>query len=394
MLKFRLLVLIACSILVLSPSPTLCATPQQMTPLLLAVPDAPVPFRGSDGLTHLVYELSVTNFSSGNTEVRKVEVLGDGVVLQTLDAASVASRLQPVGSRQSVSTLARSAQALLFLSIALPPGAAVPQNLTHRVEAHYSAAPPAHQLFTVTGGAVRVDRQPVATFGPPLAGDNYISADSCCDAIRHTRAALPINGRVVVAQRFAVDWEQLNAAHQVYSGPREKLESYTIFGKPALAVADAAVALIVKGLGEQTPGKYPVDISPEDADGNAVILDLGQHRYALYAHLQSDSIHLKPGDKVKRGEVIGLVGNSGNSLAPHLHFHVMDSELSLASNGLPYEIDQFTVTANSPGTAAFDEVEASGKPLAISPITPPHVVKDALPLDQLIVSFAPPNTPH
>ena len=106
MLKFRLLVLIACSILVLSPSPTLCATPQQMTPLLLAVSDAPVPFLGSDGLTHLVYELSVTNFSSGNTEVRKVEVLGDGVVLQALDAASVASRLQPVGSRQSVSTWA------------------------------------------------------------------------------------------------------------------------------------------------------------------------------------------------------------------------------------------------------------------------------------------------
>jgi murein DD-endopeptidase MepM/ murein hydrolase activator NlpD len=47
---------------------------------------------------------------------------------------------------------------------------------------------------------------------------------------------------------------------------------------------------------------------------------------------------VKEGDRVKRGQVLGLLGNSGNSTAPHLHFHVCDSApvVALASEGLPY----------------------------------------------------------
>ena len=45
-----------------------------LTPLILAVENAPVPFRGSDGNTHLVYELFVTNFSSGSAAVEGVEI--------------------------------------------------------------------------------------------------------------------------------------------------------------------------------------------------------------------------------------------------------------------------------------------------------------------------------
>ena len=75
------------------------APAEQMTPLLLAVNDAPVPFHASDGRTHLVYELAMTNFSSGDVAIQKLEVLGDGAVLQILDAAAVAQRLQPAGLR-------------------------------------------------------------------------------------------------------------------------------------------------------------------------------------------------------------------------------------------------------------------------------------------------------
>ncbi len=80
----------------------------RLTPLLLAVQDAPVPFMGSDGRVHLVYELGMTNFSSADIAVEKVEVLGDGETLQTLDTAAVAGRLQPAGLRESVGTLTKS----------------------------------------------------------------------------------------------------------------------------------------------------------------------------------------------------------------------------------------------------------------------------------------------
>jgi murein DD-endopeptidase MepM/ murein hydrolase activator NlpD len=230
---------------------------------------------------------------------------------------------------------------------------------------------------------------PVVVIAPPLRGDRYISADSCCDATRHTRAALPVNGRVWIAQRYAVDWEQLDDQARIYNGPQADVHSYTIYGREAIAVADAKVTSVIDGLPNQTPGQYPTNIPIEQADGNSVVLDLGAERYALYAHLQPGSIRVHPGDTVKRGQTLGLVGNSGNSVAPHLHFHVMSAPSPLAANGLPYEIDTFRVTAATPGTKAFDQAEEKGTPLAIIPMSPPRQATSALPLDQLIISFAP-----
>ncbi len=246
--------------LVASVIPIVCGhanASESMTPLLLAVHDAPVPFMGSDGQVHLVYELWMTNFSSGEIAVEKVEVLGNGAVLATLDAAAIASRLQAAGLRESTGTLAKSTQAMLFLNIALAPGAAIPSELSHRIAMRASAAPPDRQEFSESGGTVAVDRRSVVSIAPPLRGAGYISADSCCDATRHTRATSPINGRVWVAQRYAVDWEKLNAKGSIYAGPREKLESYAIFGQPALAVADAVVESVTDGFDEQTPGNIP-----------------------------------------------------------------------------------------------------------------------------------------
>jgi len=237
------------------------------------------------------------------------------------------------------------------------------------------------------GAAVAVDRREVVVIGPPLLGEGYIAGDSCCDAVRHTRAALPVNGRIRVAQRFAVDWEQLDAQGRIYNGPQQALTSYAIYGRPALAVADARVVSVVDGLPEQTPGSYPRGISLDQADGNSVVLDLGSQRFALYAHLQPGSITVKAGDRVQRGQVLGKVGNTGNSVAPHLHFHVMDGPSPLDADGLPYAIDSFWVTGHAAGTEAFDTAEARGTPLARTAVDPPRKVSNSLPMDLSIVRF-------
>jgi Peptidase family M23 len=377
------------SLFLLLPSLASAQT-EKITPLMLNVQDAPIPFQGSDARTHLVYELELKNFSSAALSIEKLEILApDNSVLQTLDAKEIAARLQPAGRRDSGATMPASTFALLFIHVTLPENQHAPASLIHRIHLRAEAAPPGQQEITETGGEIAVDTQPVVVIGPPLRGANYVSADSCCDATRHTRAALPVNGRVWLAQRYAVDWEQLDDANRIYHGPRENLASYTIFGREAIAVADAIVASVTDGLPEQTPGKYPENISIEQADGNSVVLDLGENHYAVYAHLQPGKIRVRPGDTVKRGQVLGLVGNTGNSVAPHLHFHVVSNPSPLAANGLPYEINHFEVTSATPGTTAFDQAEEKGTPLAITPITPPHHVINGLPLDQLIISFQP-----
>jgi hypothetical protein len=362
---------------------------QDFTPIVAEVPYAPIPFAGSDGRTHLVYELAATNFTSSETTIEQLEVLDadTGDVVDTLDAQEVAGRLQPAGLRDAADTLAPSTMATVFLHVTFGEAGEVPERLTHRLSVQAEAAPPDQQQSTEEVGPTEVDRRNVVVVGPPLRGSNYVAADSCCDATRHTRASLPINGRVWLAQRYAVDYEQLDADSRIYSGEKEDLESYPIYGQEAIAAADSTVVKVVDGLPEQVPGEMPQGISPDEADGNSVILDIGGGNYALYAHFQPGSIGVKEGDRVRKGDVLALVGNSGNSLAPHLHFHVMSTPLSLASNGLPYAVDSFTITGRTRGTDAFDEAEDEGTPLEVSPVDPAERVTQAMPLDQYVVSF-------
>ncbi|MBW2654596.1 MAG: peptidoglycan DD-metalloendopeptidase family protein [Deltaproteobacteria bacterium] len=54
--------------------------------------------------------------------------------------------------------------------------------------------------------------------------------------------------------------------------------------------------------------------------GNMVMIDHGHGRVTKYGHMKK--LLVKPGQKVKRGDVIGLVGNTGKSTGPHVHYEV------------------------------------------------------------------------
>ena len=130
------------------------------------------------------------------------------------------------------------------------------------------------------------------------------------------------------------------------------------YGDSVLAVADARVAAIVDGIPDNTPGEgsRAVEMRVATVLGNYVLLDLGPnaggHRYALYGHLQPGSLRVHPGDAVRQGQVLGAIGNSGNSDGPHLHFHVTEAGDSAAAplrgEGVPFVLDAFTVVAHDP----------------------------------------------
>jgi murein DD-endopeptidase MepM/ murein hydrolase activator NlpD len=148
---------------------------------------------------------------------------------------------------------------------------------------------------------------------------------------------------VVAPQRFAIDWFQLKTADSRFTGDSKDNRNYRAYGAEVLAVADATVARIKDGIPENTPGEDPDGaFITDDAElGNYIILDLGGGNSCLYAHLQPGTLRVKAGDRVKRGQTLGLLGNSGSSTEPHLHFQVMNGTSLLDPEGIPYLIDSF-----------------------------------------------------
>jgi murein DD-endopeptidase MepM/ murein hydrolase activator NlpD len=150
------------------------------------------------------------------------------------------------------------------------------------------------------------------------------------------------------------------------------------------------VVSVVDEYEDQVPGKIPSGMTLAEVDGNHIVLDLGNDQFAFYAHFKPGSIKaqgVKAGERVCRGQVLGLVGNSGNTSVPHLHFQVMSSPSTLGSNGVPYLIKDFELLGKIPSTDAFDKAEQEGTPLVVEEVDNPGPHSEELPLDLSVVGF-------
>ena len=362
----------------------------QLTPVLARVLAKPAVVLQSDGVWRLPYELELVNVTDVPITIESVEAReqsSSGAVVVSLSGDAVAPNLLLPGGVKSA-TLGPGQSGVLLVNATFSRRGQVPAKLVHRIVAKTPTPKPPLPERTVEDVAATdvVTAAPVA-YGPPLKGDRWVVAASCCDSY-HRRAVLPVNGARHVAQRYAIDWVQLTADNRLATGDPKKNESYPQFGKEAIAVADATVVHVQDGLPEGTPGSFAPGVTAVNADGNSVVLDLGAGRYALYAHFQPGSLRVKEGDHVKRGQVLGLVGNTGNSDAPHLHFHVMDGPSPLASNGVPYAIDAFEVTGRTTSPSDLDdELEKADQPIPVEAAQGSPQRRGELPADLAIVTF-------
>jgi hypothetical protein len=357
----------------------------RVTPVVASIDNLPIPVKGSDGLFHLVYEVNVVNVTNETATLNRLDVVDarSGHTLASLDAGQIAQRLSVASSRTSTTAdLGPSQMGILYLHVLVHGAQAIPASLKHELTVTLKGQSLAE---TIAPAAVRPPTTLV--LAPPLKGRRYVAGDGCCDSIRHVRATLPINGQLFDGQRFAIDWEQLDAQGRIRVGEGKAPENYVIYGQPVYAAANATVVAAVDGMPNSPPGALPANMRADEADGNHVVLDLGHGNYALYAHLAPHSLRVKPGQRVREGQMLGRVGTSGNSSEPHLHFQVSNGPLPLASNGVPYVLRQFTASQRVTSTAAFDKATEDGQPIAVEPLDGPAKHTGVLPLDLSIADF-------
>jgi Peptidase family M23 len=314
------------------------------------------PVLGADNRVHLAYELLLANQSSSTVQLSSVATLDGDTAVSTLNGAALDRVLRPSGGENGTA-FGPGESGYLFLDATLPPGTSLPHTIQHRFAMTLRAGPlpqdpdaagadqqpaPARSL-TFTGVPVQVSDQLAIEVAPPLRGKGWVVGNGCCDAITaHRGATLSINGTVRVAQRFAIDFVQLDLSGRLYGGDPAQNASFPFFGAEVHSVADGTVVGAQDGRPEQVPGALPTGQTVQTADGNFVVVDLGRGRFALYAHMQPGSLRVKVGDPVRTGDVLGLLGNTGNTDGPHLHFHVMDGPSPLTSDGLPFVFTSFT----------------------------------------------------
>ena len=353
----------------------------------LRVPWTPEPVH-VDGKASLVYELYVINYAAEPLELKQLAVLDDRghawLDLQGDELKGVLGR--PDHPDHDRSRLPPGMTAVAYLSVPLGDDAAHVTRLTHRMRYATSSG----QTFSVEGAvfAPRVRKQ--LSLGPPLQGGPWVAIYDARWERGHRRVLYAIDGRVHIPGRFAIDWIRVGDHGGYARGDGATPAQWYGYAAQVLAVADAVVASTGQGiaeagtLAEGAAHKVPL----ESAAGNYVALALGDGRYAFYEHLKPGSITVKAGDHVKRGQVIGLLGFTGESTGPHLHFHVSDANAPLDAEGLPYAFERFRVLGTYGSIEAFDQ----GKPWQPSRAAGGDVRAAEFPAPLTVVDFGRENT--
>jgi murein DD-endopeptidase MepM/ murein hydrolase activator NlpD len=210
-----------------------------------------------------------------------------------------------------------------------------------------------------------------------------------CRRHPHRRGLDPVNGQLLVAQRFAIDWFRLDEQHRTVIGDPATLAGYLSYDQPAIAAADGVVVDALDGLPETTSLPEPPPVPPiTDTVGNHVTLQIAPGLYLLYAHFQTGTVSVQRGRHVARGDVVGHIGSSGNSTTPHLHFQAMTTPTFFPTDSPPFVFECFQLDGQVT-ERIWDDVIGL-QPTAVLPYVaaqnPDRRVRQ-MPLDRNVVSF-------
>ena len=341
-------------------------TPKPQTlPLDIVIPVAPTAFK-ADGKWHVVYELHAANLEKWDCVLTRLDVVADDSasdrkMLASFAGAELAGMIVHPGNVPKESArIAPGEFVVIYMWANFENLDDVPSSIRQRTTVKIGDYP---EGFAFDTPATPVDKKPVVVIGAPLTGDEWVAANGPSNTSGHRRALIPVNGRAYISQRYAIDWVELYPDGKTYQGDPADNKNYRAYGHEIHAVADGIVTETKDGLPQNTPGakSLAIPITLETIGGNHVITDMGNGLYAFYAHMQPGTLRVKVGDKVHRGQVLGLLGNTGNSSEPHLHFDICNASSMLACEGIPYAFASFEVVGKGEGWKSSDSHEAAVK---------------------------------
>jgi murein DD-endopeptidase len=326
-------------------------------------PVAPV---RAEGDHHLFYELRLTSFDPRLLVLDSLQIMDEesSRVLTAYGASELREMIIAPGSTvgSDPTRILPGSHSVVFLWLNLGPERP-PAHLRHRLLLRDPEASE-HGIHRLEADPTPVSAEAPLVVGPPLRGGPWYAHAGPDNASHHRRTLAPRDGRLTMDQRFASDWTLLRedvaeSGEVSYVAP----DWAGTIGSEVLSVGDGRVVATLDGIpddriGPLAPGEV---IDWETICGNRVTIGLGEGQFAWYCHLQEGTLRVKPGDWVRRGDVLARIGNSGNSYAPHLHFDITDSDTLGKGRGLPFAFACFDLMARADHMPGYEEMEVAAR---------------------------------
>jgi hypothetical protein len=343
--------------------------------------EPPTPVQGSDGRTHLAYELHLTS-TGGDLQLERVRVFDGRDLLVTYGPDELERRIMRPELARSVRygrLIRHETTAVLSIWLTFPDGVRLPRSLRHELLSAITTAP-------VGDIDVTLRKAEPLVLGPPFRQGVWLAHNGPGDhRAAHWGSMLVHDGKITVPQRYGIDFHGLDGNGRGIRGTLKGSSNsdWSGFGADVVAVAASLVRDARDGIADNPPlfePPPPTSVELPATGGNYVVLDLGRNRFVHYAHLQQGSVTVRAGQRVRRGQLLGRLGNSGNTNGAHLHFNVLNGPLVEKAEGLPYGFDVLVVR----GTTTVDSVFGDDSPTSPDKS---QSVRRALPLNGTMVEF-------
>ena len=361
----RLPVLLTAGVLTLVPiASPVTADSGRLVGVSVSVSQGPWRIMGDDGHRRIVYTVGLTNLFPVPLIPEELWIEDQrGRTLSWLRGDDLRDALTTIYPGPAPGVIAPSQTLVAPLDMRAGPRSTA---IRHRIEYKVPPGTELPETLRQTGvkWSVRSPEAPIRThvplsIAPPLRGNGWLNLNACCTDSPHSKARLSTGGTWQQMERFAIDFVQLRGGGQA-DGDGSRNSDYFAFGSPIMSATDGVVVRVRNNMPDIPPGAEGEDLtSAVQFLGNHVSVRIRAGVFAVYAHMKEGSVRVEQGDRVRTGQRLGRLGNSGNTTGPHLHFQLSDSPILFGGSALPYVFDRYRRMGDV--TERDDVVSITGK---------------------------------